>query len=148
MKNKVFLASIAAAMAIPAVVVPVQAQGVQETEVFKGFSDVPKTHPYYDIIMEMQGEGIIKGYEDNTFRPSQAISRMHVASLLDRAVELEPIRDAVDFKDVPKTHAYYEIIQKLQRAGIVDGSNGNYSPNASLTRVQMAKILVNAFDLR
>lgn len=146
MRNKLFLATMAAALAIPAVVVPVQADEIKEA--FQEFTDVTKSHSNYEIIMEMQKEGIINGYEDGTFRPKQAISRMHVASLLDRAITLEPIRDAIEFKDVPKTHAYYEIIQKIQRAGIVDGSDGNYNPNASLTRVQMAKILVNAFDLK
>jgi len=136
----------AAALAILAVVVPIQAEGIKEA--FQEFTDVTKSHSNYEVIMEMQKEGIISGYEDGTFRPKQAISRMHVASLLDRAITLEPIRDAVEFKDVPKTHAYYEVIQKIQRAGIVDGSDGNYNPNASLTRVQMAKILVNAFDLK
>lgn len=146
MRNKLFLATMAAAWAISMVVLPVQAKQVKEA--FQEFTDVTKSHSNYEVIMEMQKEGIINGHEDGTFRPRQAISRMHVASLLNRAITLEPIRDAVEFKDVPKTHAYYEIIQKIQRAGIVDGSEDNYNPDASLTRVQMAKILVNAFDLK
>lgn len=145
MKNKLFLATMAAAMAVPAIVVPIQAEAKAE---FTGFKDVPKTYAFYDVIMEMHSMDIIKGYHDNTFRPTEAISRMHVASLIDRAIDLEPVRGGVEFKDVPKTHPYYNVIQKLQRAGVVDGSgNGNFGPNDSLTRVQMAKILTLAFDL-
>ncbi|MFF2179040.1 S-layer homology domain-containing protein [Lysinibacillus sp. NPDC058147] len=36
---------------------------------------------------------------------------------------------------------------RLQRAGIVDGSNGAFQPNAYITGAQMAKILVLAFGL-
>lgn len=35
---------------------------------------------------------------------------------------------------------------KLQQAGIIDGSNGAFNPNVSLTRAQLAKILVLAFS--
>ena len=61
---------------------------------------------------------------------------------------LEPIRDAKEFKDVPKTHPLHDIIQRVQRAGIMDGDqNGNFNPEVPLTRVQMAKIIDLAFDL-
>lgn len=51
------------------------------------------------------------------------------------------------FRDVPQSHPYYDSITKLQQAGIVDGSNCAFNPNASMTRAQMAKILVLAFGL-
>ncbi|WP_354471219.1 S-layer homology domain-containing protein [Lysinibacillus parviboronicapiens] len=34
-----------------------------------------------------------------------------------------------------------------QQAGIVDGSNGAFNPNANITRAQLAKILVRAFGI-
>ncbi|WP_285398368.1 leucine-rich repeat protein [Lysinibacillus sp. fls2-241-R2A-57] len=100
-----------------------------------------------EMIEEIAKRCIIKGYPDGTFRPNDMIQRQHVVLMIDRALQLTPIRGAVSFSDVPKSHVYYEQITRLQRAGIVDGSNGEFRPNAYITRAQMAKILVLAFDL-
>nr|WP_106780351.1 S-layer homology domain-containing protein [Lysinibacillus timonensis] len=115
----------------------------------EAFKDVPPSHPYYEQISFMKQRSIISGYEDNTFKPGNSIARMHVATILKNAgVELTPIRPATTFKDVPKSHPYYDSIQALYRAGIVDGSNGYFNPDQSLTRSQLAVILVKAFDLK
>lgn len=146
LNQKLFLSVMAAAVAMPVAVAPMTAQAADpQTQIFK---DVPKTHPYFTIIQEMATENIINGYQDGTFRPNNAIKRSHVAALLARALPLEPVREAKEFKDVPKTHPYYEAIQKVQRAGIIDGSDGHFNPDQPLTRVQMAKILTLAFDLK
>ncbi|MFJ6210426.1 S-layer homology domain-containing protein [Lysinibacillus sp. NPDC092081] len=49
--------------------------------------------------------------------------------------------------DVPHSHPYYQQITLLQQAGIIDGSNGAFRPNAYITRAQMAKMMVLAFGL-
>lgn len=114
----------------------------------KSFTDVPESHTYYPYIHKMNELGVIKGYGDGSFKPNQTISRAHVAVLLSRAIDLTPIRTETTFSDVPKSHIYYNEIMALYRAGVIDGVNGKYNPNGSLTRGQMAKILANAFDLQ
>ncbi|MEY9974480.1 putative repeat protein (TIGR02543 family) [Lysinibacillus sp. RC46] len=100
-----------------------------------------------DIIKEIANRCIIKGYPDGTFRPNDLAQRQHVVLMIDRALRPAPIREAVSFSDVPENHIYYEQITRLQRAGIVDGSNGAFRPDAYITRAQMAKIMVLAFGL-
>ena len=100
-----------------------------------------------DMVEDIAGRGIITGYPDGTFRPNESIKRQHIAIMLTRASELTTKREAVPFSDVPQNHPYYDSITKLQQAGIVDGSNGAFNPNAPMTRAQMAKILVLAFGL-
>lgn len=146
MRNKLFMATLAAAIAVPVIVAPVQAMEMAQTNV-TDFKDVPKNHFAYKEIMEMRNASIINGYPDGTFKPQQGITRQHVAALIARALPLEPIREATTFKDVPTSHPYYEDIQRLYRAGIIDGTNGQFNPSASLTRAQMAKILCLAFNL-
>ncbi|TKI65275.1 S-layer homology domain-containing protein [Lysinibacillus mangiferihumi] len=146
MRNKLFMATLAAAIAVPVIVAPVQAMEVAQTNI-TDFKDVPKNHFAYTEIMAMKKAGIINGYDDGTFKPLVGITRQHVAALISRALPLEPIREATTFKDVPTSHPYYNDIQRLYRAGIIDGSNGNFNPSASLTRAQMAKILCLAFNL-
>lgn len=119
------------------------------TKPINNFSDVPQSHHAFKEIEAMKARGIINGYEDGTFRPATNISRQHVAALIYRSgIALPAIRPATTFHDVPKTHRYYNEIMTLYRAGIIDGSNGNFNPNGVLTRAQLSKILVNAFNLK
>lgn len=111
------------------------------------FLDVPKTHWAWVMIQDMTRRGVITGYPDQSFRPDEFIKRQHIAIMLTRAFELEPSREATSFSDVLPSHPYYEAITKLQRAGIIDGSNGAFHPNEWLTRAQMAKILVAVLQL-
>uniref|UniRef100_UPI0025558769 InlB B-repeat-containing protein n=1 Tax=Lysinibacillus sp. fls2-241-R2A-57 TaxID=3040292 RepID=UPI0025558769 len=100
-----------------------------------------------DMIKEVAKRCIIIGYPDGTFRPNDMTQRQHVVLMIDRALQPIPIRESVSFSDVPKSHPYYEQITRLQRAGIVDGSNEAFRPNAYITRAQMAKMMVLAFGL-
>lgn len=112
------------------------------------FTDVLPTHMYNKEITAMKEAGIITGYPDGSFKPDTNIKRQHVAALIDRAVKLTPIRPATTFSDVPTTHPYYKEIQALYRAGVIDGTAGKFRPDEELTRAQLAKILVNAFNLK
>ncbi len=135
------------AVALPAVVAPVQAQEVR-ADVAEVFTDVSKSYWAYESIMKMRDAGIIHGYPDNTFKPHNAISRVHTASLFARSLDLKLIRPGKEFKDVPKTNVYYDQIQAVYRAGIFDGNTaGTFGIKDNLTRGQIAKVMAIAFDL-
>lgn len=143
MRRKLFMATLVASVSIPAISVPVV---VADSKQFK---DLPTTNPYYDIIQEMRDALIINGYPDGTFKPQESISRKHVASLLSRSLPLKEVNEFKEFVDVPTTHPYYDVIKQVQLAGIFDGdTNGEFKPEAPITRVQMAKVLDLAFDLQ
>ena len=110
------------------------------------FNDI-STNWAKDMIEDIAARGIITGYPDGSFRPNAPIKREHMAVMFARAFELTPKRDAVSFSDVPMSHPYYEAITRLQQAGVIDGSNGEFNPSESLTRAQLAKILVLTFGI-
>ncbi len=99
------------------------------------------------MIENIAARGIINGYPDGSFRPNDPITREHIAVMIARAFDLEPKREATIFSDVPTNHPYYEAIMQLQQAGIIDGSDGAFNPDAPMTRAQMAKVIVLAFGL-
>ncbi|WP_145148096.1 S-layer homology domain-containing protein [Paenibacillus xylanexedens] len=111
------------------------------------FDDLSR-HWAKGMIEELASQGIIAGYPDGSFHPNEHIKRHHMALIFTRAFEFNPIREAVSFSDVSPSHPYYEAIMSLQQAGIVDGANGNFNPNHSLTRAEMAKILTLAFEIK
>jgi len=49
------------------------------------FSDVPASHTFYSGIMYCADRGVINGYEDGTFRPSNTVTRMNFIVMLSRA---------------------------------------------------------------
>ena len=145
-KKNLALFVMATAIAVPVMVAPspTEAQTYSKT-----FTDVTPSHPYYDIIHGMAAQGIINGYPDGKFRPNTLISRQHAALLINKVVDLKETTPLKKFKDVPDSYMYYNAIQKLQKSGLIQpDSNGNFQPNKSLTRGEMAKILTIAFDLK
>ncbi|MGE7023409.1 S-layer homology domain-containing protein, partial [Solibacillus cecembensis] len=110
------------------------------------FTDI-LAHWAQEMIEDIAARGIINGYPDGSFRPNDPITREHIAAMIARAFDLEPTREATSFSDVPNSHPYYEAIMQLQQAGIIDGSDGAYNPDAPMTRAQMAKVIVLAFGL-
>jgi len=144
-KYKMFSATMAAAVAVLAIVLPMQA----EAAVKSPFEDVSKTSPYYEIIHEMWDQHIICGYENGEFRPNEVITRKHAAALVNRATKLPATKPFVPFKDVSLKNVFFNDVKKLQQAGIFEpDSKGNFNPNKPITRAEMAKVLTIAFDLK
>ncbi|MEK4532132.1 S-layer homology domain-containing protein [Solibacillus sp. FSL K6-1554] len=141
--KSLLIATICASVVTPAIVVPMT---VDASSLFK---DVTPKHSYFEAIHKMRDLGIINGYPDGTFKPNETISRKHVAALLNRAHKLPQTVNVSTLKDVSTKHANYHDILAVQRAGIFElDRNGNFSPNKEVTRAEMAKALVIAFNLK
>jgi len=114
------------------------------------FSDVPVFHPYFQQIESLAQLNINRGYPDGSYHPKEGIKRRHVFALLDRVehLELSPIRQMKVFKDLSESEANYDEIKKFYEAGVIDGGGSFMLPDAVLTRGQLAKILVNTFNLK
>ena len=92
----------------------------------------------------------IVGYEDGTVRPTQNITRAEVAAIFYRLLN-EPVRAQYytadnDFADVNAGDWFNEVVSTLAAMGVVGGyPDGNYHPNAPITRAEFAAISVR-FD--
>lgn len=116
----------------------------------RSFMDVPFNHPYFEQIESIKNREIITGYLDGTFKPKDTIKREHAFKMLAAVneINLSKVRTAIEFSDVSTTNPYYEQINLMYEAGIVNGDKGEMKPKSTLTRAQLAKILVNAFDFK
>jgi hypothetical protein len=64
-------------------------------------------------------------------------------------LQVSPAPPTSDFADVPTSSPQYQFIEALYASGITAGcGNGNFCPNASLTRGQMAVFLAKALGLQ
>ncbi|NEU32418.1 S-layer homology domain-containing protein [bacterium LRH843] len=95
-------------------------------------------------------KGAVQGYLDGTFKPSSSITRAEAASIL--AISLDLTIDEskkTNFADA-KDHWATAAIAALQahRPGVVNGyGDGSFKPNNTITRQEMAKMIVEAYDL-
>ncbi|MGM9943593.1 MAG: S-layer homology domain-containing protein, partial [Lysinibacillus sp.] len=113
------------------------------------FKDVPNANSHYDSIYNLVDRGIIKGYSDGTFRPDNTLTRGQAAKILAGILKLDTTDMTQLFTDVPAEYEHVAAINALFKKGIIGGySDGTFRPNAILTRGQLAKILVKAFELK
>lgn len=114
-----------------------------ENVVDPGFKDIPKSHPYYGHIAALVNAGIIKGYEDNTFRPTGNLTRAHVAQMLVLGYEFEEQKlSNLPFTDINNKQWHANYIQTLFSNEITTGTTPTtFSPNAFVTRGQVASFI-------
>ncbi|GKV64925.1 hypothetical protein NCCP2331_10780 [Sporosarcina sp. NCCP-2331] len=74
-------------------------------------------------------------------------SRAEVAKELAETLQLDTASANVTFNDVDESNPNYAAIAAVAEANIFSGDQGNFMPDGELTRAQMAKVLVQAFDL-
>ncbi|ARF15029.1 C40 family peptidase [Sporosarcina ureae] len=75
-------------------------------------------------------------------------TRGEIAQVLAEKLDLDMTTVNTTFKDVDESNPHYKAISAVAEANIFSGDAGNFNPNKELTRAQMAKVLVSAFELR
>lgn len=110
------------------------------------FSDVAPTHKYTQSIQRAAAAGIITGYiEDGTFKPNDAITRQHMAIMLDRVMDylkMERDNKTLTFKDANLiTEQYRQAVANGASLGIIQGDNGYFMPQKNATIAQSATFI-------
>lgn len=81
--------------------------------------------------------------------PEAFVTRLEAAEALANELGLKASQTSKSyFKDIPANHPKIAVLNAVYEAGIFTGSNGNFNPNQKLNRTQMAKILVESYDLK
>jgi hypothetical protein len=112
------------------------------------YLDVPNNYWAKKEIEYLANTGIIKGYKNGNFGINEKVTRSQAATMIVRALKLDMRnRPNPGFQDVPKNYPAYKEIATAVDEGIFSKSRKFY-PNKSLTRAEMAKVLVNAFHLK
>ncbi|MFF0825936.1 S-layer homology domain-containing protein [Brevibacillus sp. NPDC003359] len=110
------------------------------------FSDVPRSHWAYKEITEMAAKGIIKGYDNRTFRPNNEVTRAEFAKIMIAAADVDINKHYVDqtFKDVPRQHWAFLYVEyaKPYLTGYKSGSTYTYKPDQAAVREDIAVALV------
>ena len=112
----------------------------------EAFSDVPLSHWAYDVISQMSSAGYVYGYPDGTFKPDNTITRAEFVTVIDRVLDLQAYNPATpDFYDVSPGDWFYTSVESSFKAGLIKGyGDGIFGPGRSITREELATLMVNA----
>jgi Tol biopolymer transport system component len=116
------------------------------------FSDVPPEQWAFASVEACAEANVVKGYDDETYRPAVEITRDQMAVYIARAL-VSPSGDAAiadpepppSFSDVPPTHWAYKHIEYAVAQNVVQGyEDGTYGPGLTVDRGQMAAYVARA----
>lgn len=111
------------------------------------FSDISQ-HWARAFIQRLQNQGIISGFQDNTFRPDKNLTRAEFATMLQAAFPTPVKRKYSSFKDVQANFWAAKSIQKAYEAGFMSGfPDGRFLPESPVTRLQVLLALVAGLEL-
>ncbi|WP_068621514.1 InlB B-repeat-containing protein [Paenibacillus tuaregi] len=102
-----------------------------------------------DAVLTLASNGIIRGYEDGTFRADQNITRAEMIAILARIVNLTAVKQVrtVNFQDIDRSWAKDQI-QQAANAGIISGRSKNiFDPDKSATRAEALTVLLRVISL-
>ncbi len=80
-------------------------------------------------------------------KPVKYASRAAIAQTLVDELGLKKKSTTSTFSDVASDHPQLDAIIAVSDAGIFSGFEGKFNPNGEMTRAQLAKVLVEAFNL-
>lgn len=108
------------------------------------FKDVQSHWAKADIEAAV-AKGLLKGYEDNTFKPNNSLTRVQAVSILVRALQLTSTASA-PFTDISAYNAETKReIAAAYEANILVGTSNKFSPSSPISREELAVMLANAY---
>lgn len=107
------------------------------------FPDVSESIPAHDAIEYLTGAGVISGFKDGTFAPGDTLKRGQATKVLVLWKGVPLVAGGSSFTDVDAVYGAY--VQTASDQGWITGyPDGSFKPYATLTRQQMAIIMVRA----
>jgi hypothetical protein len=128
----------------------VRGLGLKLEEGTASFSDVNATDWYASAVSTAYAYGLIDGYQDGTFRPTEKITREQAMTILSKAMEVTGLKaklasqsaDATlrSFDDAASVSAWAQSgVADSVQAGIVSGRNADtLAPKDFITRAEVA----------
>lgn len=108
------------------------------------YSDIPADNWSVGVVKSAGDYGLMQGVGDGAFGFGNTITKAEFITVLDRMFGWELVSpDTPAFSDVAKGEWYYSNVETALKHNVID-SAGTFSPGASITREEMAVMLVRA----
>jgi hypothetical protein len=118
----------------------------------QGFTDVDFNYWAWPILADLAQRGLVSGFPDGSFRPTEPMTRAEFAAQLARLFDFPSNRDlllAADLPDLGADHwAYPSVTQSVQMGFLTGDPEGGFLPDQTVTRIQVIVALANGLMLR
>ncbi|EQD79798.1 S-layer domain-containing protein, partial [mine drainage metagenome] len=112
------------------------------------FPDVPSDYWAYPAITVMASAGVLHGYRDGRFMPTQALSREQAAAILARVEGLSPVSLPAVADAGQVSPSLSGDVGAAYAAGFIRGTaQGLLNPLGVVTRAEAAAMVARAFQL-
>jgi len=123
--------------------------GSEEKEDSVSLSDLEDASWAKEYIESLVSKGVLKGYDDGTFRPNGTITREEFITMIVRAGDFPTTGVFCDFKDVDRNAWYYVYVASGYSNGLMTGVDKEYMGiGSNITRQDMAVIIERAMGKR
>jgi hypothetical protein len=113
------------------------------------FVDVPAGFWASPFIDALSARGVIQGFEGNSFRPNQPVTRAEFAALIQKAFDNQPGDKTVQYKDLKANFWANPAIDRATKIGFLRGYPGNiFQPQQRIPRVQALVALASGLNLK
>ena len=113
----------------------------------QNFKDVKDKDWFAEAVKWAQSQGLIKGYEDGTFKANNLVTRQELAVIIERflkihGITMEEIKE-LSYKDLDTLPAWSrDAIIAMAKIGLVEGQTEEmYNPASEFTREELAVML-------
>jgi len=112
------------------------------------FSDVSIQDWQYKSVEYLSNQGVIKGYEDNTFRPNNSVNRAEALKIILSATEKDlKASTKITFTDVPSDAWFAPFVQYGVENSVISDNGGDFAPGREVNKAEFIKMLLSAFDV-
>lgn len=110
------------------------------------FTDVKSTNWVYSEVAKAVKAGYIGGYENNTFRASNPLTRQEAAVIAAKVLKLSTSSTTLKFKDSAQVAAWAKgaVVAAADKKIINGYPDGTFGPKKSLTRAEAVGIISNS----
>jgi len=129
----------------PETIIPVETP--EEKVSARDFMEELSGHWGENEIATLINFGIVKG-SDGKLNLKSTVTRAELLALIVRALGLQEKEYGNEFADVQAGDWYAGVIATAKAAGLVDGDGEMVMPDSPVTREQMAKFLVCAYEIK
>lgn len=108
------------------------------------FTDTDNTQWYADYLYTAKNLGIIQGYSDGTFRPTNSVNRAEFLKMLIEAsnIDIDPIiQDSFKVKDVDDADWFAIYVQFAVDSNIIELEDNIFNPAAEMKREEVAEAI-------
>ncbi len=102
-----------------------------------------------EAIEELMDQGVLSGNDDGSFAPNRQLNRAEVSKIIVLASGVDfDTTGGPHFPDVAEDAWYYDYVETMYNYGWINGyPDGMFRPGVGINRVEVAKMIVNAFEI-